>query len=461
MNLFLQNFFLISSFKTLACLGVLFAIFAILYLLKDKTSFSKRMFLGLIFGVSLGLVLQYFAGFPEGGIEEIRQNVEFIWFYESYVWFKFFATLFINLLKLVVVPIVFIGVLYVILTLNSDVKFSSLFSRSMFWLLFTTACSAGIAVVLAKSADLGVGMLFSESVKSAREVQSLNQILLGLVPSNIVMSMSSNAVVGVVIFALIFAMGARSVGAEHKGYATFVSLVEFLHSVMMKLALLIIFFMPYAIVVMIIGIFMQYGLESIRPTLLFIGLVYLCALLVFVMHSVILLLHGLNPITYFKKAIPALMMAFTSRSSLATLPVSVETLQKNLGVSTMSSSFVPTLGTTIGANGCAGYFGGLVGVFAYNALGIEVGLVQGVMIVILSAVASIGIAGIPGIATMAASIVLTGLGMGEHFGLLAIILAIDPIIDMARTMSNVSGAMIASIATDKELGTFDKNAYNA
>lgn len=83
------------------------------------------------------------------------------------------------------------------------------------------------------------------------------------------------------------------------------------------------------------------------------------------------------------------------------------------------------------------------------------------MIVILSVFASIGVAGIPGTATMVASIVLTGLGMGEHFGILAIVLGIDPIMDMARTMSNVSGAMIASIATDKELGSLDEKRYNA
>lgn len=86
---------------------------------------------------------------------------------------------------------------------------------------------------------------------------------------------------------------------------------------------------------------------------------------------------------------------------------------------------------------------------------------QGITIVLLSVVASIGVAGIPGIATMAASIVLTGLGMGEYFGILAIILAIDPIIDMARTFSNVSGGMISSIAVDRELGMFDESKYKS
>ena len=154
-------------------------------------------------------------------------------------------------------------------------------------------------------------------------------------------------------------------------------------------------------------------------------------------------------------------MAFTSRSSVATLPVTINTLKDRLGVSEATAPFVATLGTSIGANGCAGYFGGLVGIFALNVMGMHIGVIEGMMIVILSVFASIGVAGIPGTATMVASIVLTGLGMGEHFGILAIVLGIDPIMDMARTMSNVSGAMISAIATDKELGSLDIQKYNA
>ncbi|ANV97834.1 hypothetical protein BBW65_03010 [Helicobacter enhydrae] len=461
MDLFLQRFFLISYIQTLLSLIVLFGIFGILFVLREKLSFSKRMFLGLLLGACLGVALQYFANFPQGGVTEAQSSIELHWFFETYTWLNFFAQLFVSLLKLLIVPIVFVGVLYVMITLSADVKLPSLFGRSLFWLLLSTGCASAIGVTLAYYTDLGLGMMIENGVKQAREVQSFNQILLGLMPNNIVTSMSSNAVVGIVLFALIFAISARSVGASHRGYESFVALVEFFHSVMMKTAMLIIYLMPYAIVVMIAGIFMRYGFASLQPVLLFIALIYVSALLVFVMHAVILMLHGLNPLHYFRKALPALITAFTSRSSLAILPLSIQTLQGKMGVSSVSSSFVPTLGVTIGANGCAGYFGGLVGVFAYNALGIEIGLTQGVMIVILSVVASIGIAGIPGIATMAASIVLTGLGLGEYFGILAVILAIDPVIDMARTMSNVSGAMVASIATDKEMGTLDTEAYRA
>lgn len=458
MTLFLQNFFLFSSWGTLLALCVLACIFLLLRQVRKYLSFSQRMFLGLLCGVGFGFGMQYFAGFPQKGVSELSNAL--IWYSQTYAWINFLSAIFVNFLKLIVVPIVLIGILYVILNLRSDIKLSSMFSRSLFWLLLTTGIASGIAVLLGTYYSLGEGFLLDGS-KEIREVQGLDQILLGLMPSNIIETMAKNAVVGVVIFAMIFALSIRSVGDEHPFYQSFVRCVDFLHQVMMKIAMLVIEFMPYAVVTMISGVLMRYGIEAVSPVLKFIALIYLSALCVFVVHAIVLSLHGLNPLLYFKKAIPALMMAFTSRSSVATLPVTIDVLEKRMGVSSMSSSFVATLATTIGANGCAGYFGGLVGVFAFHALGIEVGLVQGIMIVLLSMVASIGVAGIPGIATMVASIVLTGLGMGEHFGILAIVLAIDPIMDMARTMSNVSGGMIASIAVDKELGMLDEEKYKS
>ncbi|WP_027327772.1 dicarboxylate/amino acid:cation symporter [Helicobacter pametensis] len=458
MHSFLRDFFLFSSWGTVVACGIVLGIFVLIGYLKNRLSFAQRMFVGLLCGIGLGLGMQYFAGFPEGGMAQRIVGLE--WYYQTYAWIGFISSIFINFLKLIVVPIVLVGILYVILNLRNEIKLSSLFSRSLFWLLLTTGIASMIAVYLGVQFSLGEGFVSGE-VKIAREVKSLDQILLGLMPSNIIGSMQQNAVVGVVIFAMIFALSARAVGDEHPFYQSFVKCVDFLHQVMMKIAMLVIEFMPYAVVTMIAGVLMRYGIDAISPVLIFIALIYLSAFCVFIVHALVLLAHGLSPMMYFKKAIPALLMAFTSRSSIATLPVTIDVLKNRMGVSSMSASFVATLSTTIGANGCAGYLGGLVGVFAFQSLGIEVGLVQGIMIVVLSVVASIGVAGIPGIATMVASIVLTGLGLGEHFGILAIVLAVDPIMDMARTMSNVSGGMIASIAVDKELKTLNKEAYNA
>ena len=151
-------------------------------------------------------------------------------------------------------------------------------------------------------------------------------------------------------------------------------------------------------------------------------------------------------------------MAFVSRSSAATLPLTLDCLEK-LGVSRGGAIFVGSISTTMGMNGCAGYYAALVCVFMLNALGIPLGFSEGVIIVLLCVITSFGIAGIPGITIMILSILLSGLGLESHFSLLAIILAIDPILDMARTSSNVSGGMIASIVTEKKLGNLEIQKY--
>lgn len=461
METFLENFFLISSWKTVFVMGLLAGVFALLYILRERVSFSQRMFLGLLLGIVFGFLMQFLAGFPHGSLEDFKMEEELRWVYESYVWLGFFSSVFISFLKLLVIPLVFIGILYVILNLKNDIKFSSLFARSSFWLLCTTGIACFIAVLLAVYTNLGSEILLDKNNATIRELQSLDKIFLGLIPSNIIASMGNNSVVGVVIFSFIFALSAKSVGDEYPIYKTFVNFIDFLHAVVYKLALWIISFMPYAVVVMMASIFLRFGFDVIRPALQFIILIYACAFFMLLVYCCILLIHGLNPWKFLKKASPVFLMAFTSRSSLATLPVTIDALKERLGVSEASAPFVATLGTSIGANGCAGYFGGLVGIFALNAMGVHVGIMEGAMVIILSVFASIGVAGIPGTATMAASIILTGLGMGEHFGILAVILGIDPIIDMARTMSNVSGSMISAIATDKELGSLDIQKYNA
>ena len=203
------------------------------------------------------------------------------------------------------------------------------------------------------------------------------------------------------------------------------------------------------------------GLGSIINASHFILLSYIAGIFVFLLHIIIIFMHGLNPFIYMKKAIPVLLMAFTSRSSSATLPVTISTLVQKLGVNNGIANCVASLGSTVGMCGCSGYFAGLTAVFIYNALGLSINASDIILIVVLCLIASFGIAGIPGISTMVITIILTGLGLESHFALLAVILAIDPIVDMIRTSNNVSGAMVASISTSKELNSVDMEVYNS
>ena len=170
---------------------------------------------------------------------------------------------------------------------------------------------------------------------------------------------------------------------------------------------------------------------------------------------------GLNPVTYFKKAKSVLLLAFTSRSSVGALPATINALTEKLGVNDATANTVASFGTTAGMQGCAGIFPALCIVYISNVAGIQLDMTMYVMSVIVVALGSLGIAGIPGTATMSASVSLSGTGLGAYFGMISPVLAVDPIVDMGRTMLNVSGSMTNAIVVDRLLGTFNKEAFDA
>ena len=169
----------------------------------------------------------------------------------------------------------------------------------------------------------------------------------------------------------------------------------------------------------------------------------------FLVHLLIASLSGISPKAYVTKGLEPLVLAFTSRSSLGTLPVLIETLDKKFGIDEGVASFVGSLGSNMGMNGCAGIYPALVVVMLGQMTGIEMNLSFYIMLAIVIAVSSFGIAGLPGAATISISVVIAGMGMGEYFPLVGAILAIDPILDMGRTFLNVSGTMVSALTVGK------------
>jgi L-cystine uptake protein TcyP (sodium:dicarboxylate symporter family) len=192
----------------------------------------------------------------------------------------------------------------------------------------------------------------------------------------------------------------------------------------------------------------------------FIAALYISTALLFVVHLVIITLNGLNPITYIKNAAEPLLLAFTSRSSLGTLPVTIDTLVKNQGVEEGVASFTASLGANMGMNGCAGIYPALMAITIANMAGIDKDISFYVMLLVVITISSLGIAGLPGTATMAVSVVVSGVGLGSYFPLAGGILAIDPILDMGRTMINVNGASATAITVANSLGKIDKDIYS-
>ena len=203
-------------------------------------------------------------------------------------------------------------------------------------------------------------------------------------------------------------------------------------------------------------------LGTVIPAFLigFILALYVSIIIVFIIHLIIIAILGLNPIIYVKNAMEPLILAFTSRSSLGTLPVTIEALTDKMGVDNGIASFVGSLGSNMGMNGCAAIYPALMAVTLANMSGTEMDVSFYGMLIVIIVIGSLGIAGLPGSATMAVSVAISGMGMGAYFPLAGGIIAIDPILDMGRTMLNVNGTMVTAVAVGKSFNKVDKEIYN-
>ena len=285
--------------------------------------------------------------------------------------------------------------------------------------------------------------------------------LLHLIPSNIVSAMVDSNVLGVVIFAGIFGTAVWWINQEDKELARpLYSGIKAFHKAMVNMADLILDYMPWAVICLLSNTIANRGISSMIEVGKFILAIYIAAAVQFIVHLIILAFCKCNPVCYLKKAGSTMIFAFTSRSSVGCLSSTIGTLKDKMGVNESTATFVASFGTTAGMQGCAGIFPALLIVYVCNVTGMPFDLLTAIMTVIVVSIGSLGIAGIPGTATMAASVSLSGMGMGAQFANISPILAIDPIIDMPRTMLNVCGSMINAVLVDKKIGTFDSKKYH-
>ena len=218
--------------------------------------------------------------------------------------------------------------------------------------------------------------------------------------------------------------------------------------------------MPYAVVALLASTIAGRGLIALKEVMGFIVALYLSIVIVFIIHLIILSILGINPVKYVRKSMEPLILAFTSRSSLGTLPVTIETLTDGIGVDNGIASFVGSLGSNIGMNGCAAIYPALMAITLANMSGTKMDISFYGMLIVIIVIGSLGIAGLPGSATMAVSVVISGMGMGSYFPLAGGIIAIDPILDMGRTMLNVNGTMVTAVVVGKSCNKIDKEKLN-
>lgn len=451
---FFTDFLYLTDIKTILFIVVLFALFFVMKQMeKKKVKFSTRMLSATGIGLVLGLLIQVVGGFPDAPLE-----VPFI--AEINKWYGLFANGFMDLLKMLVIPLIFVSIMRVIINMKQGENLGKLTARTLGLLVGTTAIAAIIGLVVGNLFQLGVNSHLVAGDATIREVSSLVDTLRGLLPSNPIASMANGNVVAVVIFAAFLGLATKRQTKKYYDIVkTFIDLVEAFYKIILSVAMTIIKWMPYAVIALLANTIAGRGMVALGEAIDFILATYIGVALMFVVHLILIALSGLNPFRYVKNVLDALVLAFTSRSSLGTLPVSIEKLTDNVGLDNGTATFVGSLGSNAGMNGCAGIYPALVAITVANMTGTPIDMTFIIMLVIVIALASFGIAGLPGSATMAISVVLSGMGMGEYFPLIAGIIAIDPILDMGRTMLNVNGTLTTAVLVGKSFNQIDQDVY--
>jgi uncharacterized protein len=266
------------------------------------------------------------------------------------------------------------------------------------------------------------------------------QIFLNMLPGNLLSQGASGQIIPIIIFAVIFGVALALVGEEARPVRDFFAAFS---KVMFKITRWIIRLAPIGIFALISQVTSTYGIHGLLPFASFILTIYFACFLQLVVYAILIMstVH-VSPWRYYKAIWPCMLTAFTTSSSLGTLPVTVSTLTQRVGVPDQVASFVAPLGATMKMDGCGAIYPAIVAIFTAGLLHIHLGVSQYVIIIITCAIATIGTAGVPGTASVMAMVVLSSIGL--PFTALAMVVGIDKVIDMVRTTVNVSGTATCS-----------------
>ena len=407
---------------------------------------TRNILLGMFIGFIVGAALYYSNFFPYA----IKQ------FVEIYI-FNLGSSIFVNLLKLLIVPLVFFSLVSGISSLTNMTSLGNITFKTITLYLSTTAIAVSLSLIIGSIFKPGSG--YSSNIAPPDKLpqgQGIYETVLDIFPSNIIEAMANNQMLAVVFFSILFGLALNKTNHLTNNFS---ESFEKLNTVFMQLVIMIISFAPIGVFCLIGKFVIADGLDIFQEAFKYVTLLIIVLIIhAFVTYSLILkIFTNLSLATFYRKMREVAIFAFSTSSSAATIPVTLKTVQDNLGVNKNVASFVIPVGATINMDGTA-IMQGMATVFIAQMSGIDLSLIQYVQVVILAVVTSIGTAAVPSAGTITLVIIL------QQFGLpleaIGIILAVDRILDMLRTSVNVTGdAAVACIVANSE-GLLDKNIFN-
>ena len=411
-----------------------------------KLGLTSKILIGMGAGIILGLLLRNL--FPDSS---------FINEYITEGFLHVIGTVFVSGLKMLVVPLVFISLVCGTSSLSDPSKLGRLGGKTIAFYLFTTAIAITVAISVAILIHPGNASLVSEGLSfNAKEAPSLSEVLINIVPTNPLQAMSEGNMLQIILFAVIFGFAISHIGERGKRVA---ALFNDLNEVIMRVVTLIMQLAPYGVFALMAKLALTLGLETFSSVVKYFFVV-LGVLLIhgFIVYpSLLKIFTGLNPLTFIRKMRDVQLFAFSTASSNATLPVTIEAAEHRLGVDNKVASFTLPLGATINMDGTA-IMQGVATVFIAQVYGVDLTITDYTMVVVTATLASIGTAGVPGVGLIMLAMVLNQVGLPVEG--IALIIGVDRLLDMVRTAVNVTGDTVATVIIAKSENEFNEVVYN-
>ncbi len=420
-------------------------LFVLKKLSSKEVALSKQVMLGLTIGTLFGFSLQfiYSGSAPDTIVDTIK-------------WTNVLGNSYISLLKMIVMPLILVSMLSAVIQLGNAADFGKIGGSVIGILVLTVSLAAMVAIGVTYVFDLSFeGMLTNPPVELiADRMEKVSQhpgfaeLVTSFIPVNIFADLANSrdvSVIAVVIFSILAGIAVlhmkESNSAEAEKFASAINIIQIW---VMKLVRLVLAFTPYGVMALMTKVIATSSLKEILNVGWFIVASYTAIIIMFIVHALLLKLIKVNIKQYFSDVWPVLAFAFTSRSSAATIPLNIETQIKKLKIASPIASLSATFGTTIGQNGCAGIYPTMLAIIVASSipsLGIDPFSISFLsMLVAVVAITSFGVAGIGGGGIFSALIVLPIMGLPVE--IIALLISIEPLIDMARTALNVNGAMV-------------------
>lgn len=424
---------------------------------KIKLGLTTRIVIGMAAGIVVGFFFKWLlAGQDERMLYLLGLDIPLKALFVDGV-FHIGGEIFIASLKMLVVPLVFVSLVCGTCSLSDTTALGRLGGKTIALYLVTTAIAISLAIFAALLVNPGVGVeMQSDASFNLSEAPSLSQVFINIFPSNPIESMAKGNMLQIIVFALLFGIAmAMSGKAGERLSAVFNDLSE----VIMKLVTLLMNLAPYGVFFLMAKLFTTLGFETIAS----LAKYFVVVMAVLVLHGlvsygvILKLLTGLNPLIFFRKMRDAALFGFSTSSSNATMPVTMETVTKKMGVKNSVASFTVPLGATINMDGTA-IMQGVATVFIAQVFAVDLTLSDYLMVILTATLASIGTAGVPGVGLIMLAMVLQQVGLPVEG--IALIIGVDRLLDMTRTAVNVTGDAMVSCIVGKSENAFDEAVFH-